>query len=75
MDEENLLELQSTTEDDLERAIGVLKFFRDRKEAITRIIGLVQENPEFFGAEYNDSCLEKAAEKLEQLVEEWKASK
>ncbi len=40
---------------------------------ILRLIGLVQDNPEFFGAKLADSCLEKAADKLEELIEEHEA--
>ena len=35
---------------------------------LVRLIGLVQGNPEFFGARCGESCLEKAADKLEGLI-------
>ena len=39
---------------------------------VGRLGDLVQDNPEFFGAQWGDSCLEKAADKLEELIGEYK---
>ena len=46
------------------------EFREAEREQIGRIIGLVQEHPEFFGAGIGDSALRAAADFLERLVAE-----
>ena len=52
------------------RAISLLTLYEIEGNSIERIISVVQENHEYFGARPGDSALEAAAKKLEQLVVE-----
>lgn len=51
------------------RDLAYLEYIRQPTDIIT---SLVQKNPEFFGGELGDNCIAVAANKLTQLVQEWK---
>ena len=40
---------------------------------VHRITKLVRDYPEFFEAGIGDPCMEKAADKLEKIINEWRA--
>jgi hypothetical protein len=52
----------------IERVESLLALLKNEGDSIFKIIGLVQDNPDFFNASISDSCLEKAAETLEVIV-------
>ena len=57
---------------DINHAVAILQHYYSREPSIKRIQELVQDNPEFFGALLGDDKLDKAADRLEELIGGWK---
>ena len=53
--------------------IGWSKFMLETYKPVHRITKLVRDYPEFFEAGIGDPCMEKAADKLEKIINEWRA--
>lgn len=57
------------TLDKLDGILKALTFYESIRSDVHRIIGLVQDNQEFFGnPPAGQSCIKVAADKLEQLI-------
>lgn len=50
--------------------INILSLVELEGDSIERIISVIQKNPEYFQVRMGHSCLEAAAKKLEQLIEQ-----